>query len=260
MTAGFEAMAKVDRLMSYHRPDSDLTRLNRAQPNEWIKVDPATAFVFQTANDMFSASQGIFDVRCGGALAKAGILPKMTNVPDNSFDYGEAPVKIKGRWVCKTSTEVMDLGGIAKGYAVDCAGQLMRDFWGKKSFTGIVNAGGDLKSWGDRVFLSAVKIPIGETSVLKSFKAKSIAIATSSVRVGLGADDLTLSAHVKMPSREFLTDSLTVTVFAKECLWADALTKIVLLASPTLAARCLSLYNARAVVFAGDGRLESVVN
>ena len=62
-----------------------------------------------------------------------------------------------------------------------------------------------------------------------------------------------------MPSGIPLKKPKTATVFADECLWADALTKIVLLSSEYIAVRCLDRYQARAVLFGADGRFEKAL-
>ena len=109
ITAGFEAISGVDRLMSAHRPGSDLSRLNQAKPGKWIKVDPWTIKVLKASNELWRASEGVFDIRCGGAA------PRRLR-----------PLDIRGQNARKTGPWVLDLGGIAKGYAVDRAVESIR--------------------------------------------------------------------------------------------------------------------------------------
>src|SRR5581483_361234 len=102
----FQAIAEIDRLMSFHRETSDLSRINRASANDWVPVHSHTRNVLLMANRFFRTSGGVFDVR-------RGLLPNGT--------VGVAPVRISGRRVRKNGAFVLDLGGIAKGYAVDLA-------------------------------------------------------------------------------------------------------------------------------------------
>jgi thiamine biosynthesis lipoprotein len=240
MTEGFGAIEEVDRRMSVYRADSDLSRLNRAAPGVWVQVHPFTREVLQVSNDLFMASKGVFDIRCGAAPA------------------GEAPVEVRRDLARKTGLWSFDLGGLAKGYAVDLAVRRIR----RRSFgyklAGVVNAGGDLRAWGDCTAAGVVQLPVGKTVRLRPLILSRTAAATSSVRTRLQAG-LSVATHVRMPSGQPLEQEQTVTVFAKRCLLADALTKVVMMAPPIVAAYCLASYRARALVFEPGGQLERVV-
>ena len=106
ITAGFAAIEKVEALMSAYRPDSDVSRINRAASGAWIRIHPLTARVLRNSNQLFKASGGAFDIRCQAA-------PRA----------GQAPVDLRGNLARKTGPGLIDLGGIAKGFAVDRAVQ-----------------------------------------------------------------------------------------------------------------------------------------
>jgi len=224
ISAGFEAVEEVDRLMSVHRADSDISRLNRAAPGEWVRIHALTRSVLLTSLQLFRASGGIFDIRAGAAPA------------------GTAPLEIRGRNARKTGYWTVDLGGIAKGFAVDHAVERMSRLTSGFPMSGTVNAGGDLRVWGTETVSNLSRI----------------AIATSAVRTS-GDVCLAPAVHRQMPSGRPLQKKQTVTVFAPRCLWADALTKVVLLASRTIARDCLAACRARAVLFGSDGRLQEVM-
>jgi len=263
ITEGFAAIAEVDRLMSYHRRDSDLSRLNRAKPGAWVSVSsPLTLKVLRTSNELFRISRGVFDIRCGGVLAGWGELPSFSwnrRFPA-TVSSGVLPLEIQGMRVRKLGPWILDLGGIAKGYAVDRAvEQFLRPDL-KSRLCGVVNAGGDLRVWGSEAVPVGVKI-LGESFCgIRSFTMSRTAAATSSVRARrISLRGHVTSAHVEMPSGKFLKEAKTVTVFASQCLLADALTKIVLLGSTDISGRCLSFYRANALVFGSDGRLEKIM-
>ena len=73
--AAFEEIAAIDRLMSFHRPDSDLARINRSAAGETVAVDPRTVEVFACALDLSRESKGVFDVTVGAELVARGVLP-----------------------------------------------------------------------------------------------------------------------------------------------------------------------------------------
>ncbi len=263
ITAGFEAIAKIDRLMSYHCEDSDLTRLNRAKEGAWIKISPLTLKVLKISNDLFQISQGVFDIRCGKFLANWNILPgRVQNCVDQNRIFSKTPpLEFNQDRARKTGPWIFDLGGIAKGYAVDYAVKKIRHLSKRNKISGIVNAGGDLYMWGKSGTPTAVKIYAKPFAWLRKFKLSDGALATSSVRTRTNfSQNINVSDHVKMPLGEPYTGEKTVAVFAANCLFADALTKIVLLGSEDTARRCLSAYKAYALIFKSNGHLQKAMN
>ena len=138
--AAFLAVAQVHRLMSFHAPESDLSRMNRDAHYKTVRIHPWTRRVLKSAEEFSRNSDGIFDVTTAGQLVKWRYLPKYC------FPSG------KGSWrdIILESTDLVrfrrpllvDFGGIAKGFAVDHAvGILKRN----RAVAGIVNAGGDLR-------------------------------------------------------------------------------------------------------------------
>src|SRR5690242_5027168 len=73
--AAFAAVARVHRLMSFHDPASDVSRLNRAAAARPVRVDPWTWDVIATAVDLNRRSNGAFDIAVAPLLQAAGLLP-----------------------------------------------------------------------------------------------------------------------------------------------------------------------------------------
>jgi thiamine biosynthesis lipoprotein len=229
---GFEAIAQVDRLMSRFRPDSDISRLNTARPGEWIKIHPWTRDVLRAANQLYKSSKGMFDIRC-----LAPTLPLSAN------QGSLPPVEIRGNQARRFGTWKLDLGGMAKGYAVDQVCDQIQKLSRGRGINGCVNAGGDLRIWGRKKRVIAIDSGNG----FRSVQVAQMAMATSSIRTADGRR-YSPAVHFQMPSRNPMRQSKTTTVFADRCLWADALTKVVLTAPPS-AWQCISSYNARAVIY-----------
>src|SRR5712671_5089923 len=72
----FEAVARVHRLMSFHDPASDVSRLNRDAAARPVRVDPWTFEVLQTAVALHGRSNGVFDIAVAPALQEMGRLPR----------------------------------------------------------------------------------------------------------------------------------------------------------------------------------------
>ena len=142
--AAFEAVASVHRLMSFHEPDSDVSRLNRLASVHPVSVDPWTYEVLRIAVELHFRSRGAFDITIAPDLQALGLLP---GLGEGSRDVPEArsanQVELLGDKMVRFAGPGIriDLGGIAKGFAVDRALDALRGFG---IVNGLVNAGGDL--------------------------------------------------------------------------------------------------------------------
>src|SRR5215831_17921835 len=73
--AAFGAVARVHRLMGFHDPASDVSRLNREAKARAVAVDPWTFEVLAIAQDLHQRSGGIFDIAVAPVLQHLGLLP-----------------------------------------------------------------------------------------------------------------------------------------------------------------------------------------
>src|ERR1700687_2633912 len=79
--AAFDAVAKVHRLMSFHEPDSDVTRLNQLASQYPVSIDSWTYEVLQAAIDLDFRSRGAFDITVAPVLQGLGWLPAVVDKP-----------------------------------------------------------------------------------------------------------------------------------------------------------------------------------
>lgn len=242
--AAFDAIGDIDRLMSYHRPESDLSRLNRAAAGHWLRVNPHTARVLALSNDLFLASSGAFDVRCGAVLAGWGLLPAAPRAgAGRIYAAMPAPLEIQGRRVRKTGPWTLDLGGIAKGYAVDHAVNVLR---ARGITSGLVNAGGDLRAFGPHVWRVSVRHPARPALALAPVRLQRAAMATSgSYFSRRRVRNRWVSALVRMKDRTPFLKKHSVSVLSDNCAMADALSKVATL-EPARANVLLAKFNAMA--------------
>jgi thiamine biosynthesis lipoprotein len=116
----------------------------------------------------------------------------------------------------------LDLGGIAKGHAVDRAVTALR---AAGASAGLVNAGGDLRWFGSNAWMPVrVRNPTNPTVAVSLFEVQDAAVATS-------ADYFRGAIGGLVDPRSHRLRSLggSVTVVAPTCALADALTKVVAL-------------------------------
>lgn len=193
--AGFAAISTLESALSRFRPDSELARLLAAPAPAELAVSATSARVLRAAQALARASGGLFDISLG--TAPKGWV-------------------IEGQRFLKQAPDLrLDLGGIAKGHAVDLAIRALRR---RGLRWAIVNAGGDLRVYGPRqVSLQLRDERHGGVRLL-----------------GELADGAFATSYYGPDSRSRLHggpgDSIRhVSVAAPRCLWADALCKIVAL-------------------------------
>jgi thiamine biosynthesis lipoprotein len=132
----------------------------------------------------------------------------------------------------------IDLGGIAKGYAVDLAVEALLAAGAK---SGCVNAGGDLRVFGAEALPVAVRSAHVPTLAATRLMLRDEAMATSgSYFSSRSHEGRQVSALLDARDARPVVGSRSASVRAPRCVLADALTKVVLAtgdaAHPALAA------------------------
>ena len=228
--------------MSFHEPGSDVSRLNRAAAGEAVTVAPQTFAVLEQAQRMAEISDGIFDITVASDLVAWGFLPRPDGCqPDPAASWRDieliAPCHVRFHrplWI--------DLGGIAKGYAVDRAISAMA-LPGEAQSS--VNAGGDLRVAGPEAERVLLRGP-NDGDAVPVLEIENAALASSS-----GRDDQreisgrAVGPHLDGATRGSVGTRSFVSVVAEQCIIADTLTKIVLAQGPS-ASYLLIRHNATA--------------
>jgi FAD:protein FMN transferase len=247
--AAFAAVERVQQLMSYHDPASELSRINREAAATAQRIDAETYAVLEAALRFAVLSDGAFDPCVGDPLEKWGYLPPSAPGPDRSHPCGGTwrDVHLIGHCRVRFGRAVsLDLGGIAKGYAVDRAVLAMQSA-GVENI--LVNAGGDLRiagRWTQRLRLRHPQAPHLSSDI---FALCNAAVATSAAYYSRRRGSFgNVSALLDPRTRKPYLGNGSVSVRAANCMSADALTKVVLFAAPEIAERALAACHARAFV------------
>ena len=245
----FDRIELVHRLMSYHEPDSDLSRLNRCAPGQAHPVDPHTYEVLTAALHFARLSDGAFDPCVAGCLERWGYLPGTSSAAQSASSWQDIELLSHHRVRFKRPTR-LDLGGIAKGYAVDLAtSALQRD----NMHEIVVNAGGDMRVAGERSHNVGLRHPQAPTATLNAVQLRNSALATSAAYFSLRVSgSRSVSALIEPRTREPHVVNNSVSVRARDCMTADALTKVVLFAPASMAERVLDHCGAEAFVLQGE--------
>jgi thiamine biosynthesis lipoprotein len=247
--AGFDAIAQVNRLMSFHDSLSDVSRMNHDAFPKGVIVHPWTWQVMKASKRFAEQSHGTFDITVGPWLTKWNYLPRRHYQFSSTASSRDIFLRRKYEVFFRRSL-IVDLGGIAKGFAVDRAVDALKE---NGIECGIVNAGGDLRTFGLASQLIHLRHPTDPTRVAGAVRLRERAMATSGIYFarrkyrGKYVGPL-LDGRTGQSARELIS----VSVGAAECMVADALTKIVF-ALREKAADLLTQYQADALLLERDG-------
>jgi FAD:protein FMN transferase len=243
--AAFAAVERIGALMSFHDTGSDVSRINAAAAGCEVPVDPQTYDVLRRAVELGDLSDGRFDIATADVLVRAGFLPQHAPLPASPIAATYRDLELIGEHrVSWRRKGCIDLGGIAKGYAVDCAIAALRACG---VFDGIVNAGGDLRCIGEAQPIH-VRRPEAPTSLLFVGYLTDGAIATSGGYFsGVSGADGWIDPLVDPGRGTCGTWDRSVSVAARDCMTADALTKVVCLAEDS-APDLLASMDAQAII------------
>jgi len=241
--AAFAAIATVHRLMSFHEAGSDVSRLNRGAASGPVRVHDWTCQVLEAARDLHRRSGGMFDISVAPALQRLGLLPgghdRIQLLAENRVRFADPSVKI-------------DLGGIAKGFAVDRAVEVLL---GRGIAEGLVNAGGDLRVFGPRSHAVDIRDPRQPDRPLYRVALCNAALASSAGRFDPVRSHSALFSGVIDPATAMPVRAISgATVCGPGCMVADALTKVVMNAGEGAAA-ILEHYGADALFVSARGQV-----
>ena len=221
--AAYAAIRDIDLRMHPHRDGSEIARINSTPPDTPIEVQPDTWHLLQLARRLFDLTEGIFDPCLPTLPGRLGDLEIQPNTPVLTC---HAPVEI-------------DLGGIAKGHAIDRAVEKLQELG---CTSGVVNAGGDLRLFGDR----AETFFLRRQTHSQALVLKNTALAVSD----LDAADRPPEHRGYYTHRRDHDPALPryAAVIANTATVADALTKCILLCSNDAATRILQEFGARSAL------------
>lgn len=242
VNAAFAMIAHIHARMSFHEPASDLAAIRNALPGERIAVDRETVEVLRTALALHEATNGLFDIAVGRKLVGSGFLPKEGVGPLRQYDATTADIAIEDDTHVRVERRMLvDLGGIAKGYAVDRAVEVLAEHGVPH---GLVNAGGDLRAFGPIDW--TIGLRDADNLVRSSMTIRHCAMASSANldnRRRLRGRQHT--PHIGRNGQPVLAQQRT-TVTAEWCVIADAMTKVAMV-DPDLADIILSEFKGRVV-------------
>jgi FAD:protein FMN transferase len=240
--ACFKEMKRLDELMTTWTDSSEVSKVNAAAGGKPVRVGAETFAVIERAVDISKKSGGIFDISVGAfkGLWKFdedidGTLPKDDDVKARLALVGYKDIvlnKAKRTVFLRRKGMLINLGGIAKGYAVDKVAALIK----KAGFTDfMVQAGGDMYVSGKKgkdPWVVGIRDPRGardEMFALMPIENHSFSTSGDYER-GFVKDGVRyhhiLDPRTGQPARA----SRSVTIRAKDAFTADAWSKVMFIA------------------------------
>jgi thiamine biosynthesis lipoprotein len=257
-------MRRIDALMSTYKADSEISRVNANAAREPVAITAELFALLQTAQHYSALSKGAFDI----TYASVGYLYDYRQHfhPDAStlaaalpaVDYRQLRLDAERRTVAFGRPGMrIDLGGIAKGYAVDRGIDILK----ARGFGhAMVNAGGDTRVSGDRFgkpWVIGIRHPDRKDEVVLRIPLEDAAFSTSGDYERYFDEGGVRYHHIIDPKTGQSPRAVrSVTIIASNATRTDGLSKTVFILGPKDGLDFInSLPDADAIVIAADGKV-----
>jgi FAD:protein FMN transferase len=239
---GFAALAEVDRLMSNYRDDSELALVNGSAARAIVSVSDPMFSVLEAARRVSSASNGAFDITVGPLVRLWGLHDKKAHVPTVAelsavrplVDYRNVLLDAEHRTIHFARQGVeLDLGGIAKGFGVEIAADVLR----RRGLSGFIDAGGNQylvgTPPGKRTWTVGIKDPDVHDRVMGVVETPEISVSTSADYSNFLVANGRRYGHILDPhTLEPSAGALSVTILSRDGTLADAMSKAAFILGP----------------------------
>jgi thiamine biosynthesis lipoprotein len=264
MEAVFAEMRRIDALMSTYKPDSEISRVNAEAGSKPVVVSAELFSLLETSQQYSKLSSGAFDI----TYASVGYLYdyRAHQRPDDAalaaalpgVDYRHLKLDPAHRTVSFGKPGMrIDLGGIAKGHAVDRGIEVLK---ARGISRAMVNAGGDTRVIGDRFgkpWVIGIRHPDRKDEVVMRIPLEDAAFSTSGDYERYFDEDGVRYHHILDPKTGRSPHALrSVTIIASTATRTDGLTKTVFILGPEKGIEFINgLTDADAIVIAADGKV-----
>ncbi len=260
-SAAFERMLAIE---AKAHPLVEGSTLSRLRKGEGARVEGDLERILETAMEISRATSGAFDPTLGELVYLWGFgreqptLPEPEKIQDALKRTGYE--KVPAGQCCPAGLEIwFDLGGVAKGYAVEEAVASLKERGIK---AGIVNAGGDLRTFGSRprrgLWKIGVQDPNDPQALAGILEVREAAVATSGDYQRYFEEGGIRYHHILDPATGYPARSglRSTTVIAHDCATADALATAAFVLGPIKGLALLeNRKGVEGVLIAEDGRI-----
>ncbi|MGK0222198.1 MAG: thiamine biosynthesis lipoprotein [Limisphaerales bacterium] len=224
-------MHRVDRVFSPYKPDSEISKVNQAAGQGWVAVSDEFFSLLVKSAQVSDLTQGAFDITYASVGRfydyREGVAPDDEQVAQavHAIDYHHVQLDREAKKVRFDHPAVyIDLGGIAKGHAVDRAIELLQRAGVTQAS---VSAGGDSRILGDRngqPWTVGVKNPRNEDKMSVLLPLVDTAVSTSGDYERYFERDGVRYHHILDPATgRSATGAMSVTILGPDATLTDGL-------------------------------------
>ena len=244
--SALDEIHNVDDLMSDYKEDSEISRVNKNAFARPVKVGPATFEVILRSIEFSRLTDGAFDITVG-PLVKLFRTARDTGKAPTPEQIADAKAKVGYEKLILNDEErtvrftvegmSLDLGGIAKGYAVDKAIEAAQKLG---ALGAMVDIGGDVRCFGTppqgkKIWTIGLQDPNSDRGpgILLKLKIENAAVTTSGDYQQFAIIDGKKQSHIIDRRTGKGAEGLSsVTIIAPNATDADALSTAVTVLGP----------------------------
>jgi thiamine biosynthesis lipoprotein len=243
--AAFNRVKELNDIMSDYDPESELSRLSRTSgQGKVVKVSDDLWYVLKRSQELAEQSEGAFDVTVGPCVLLWRKARREHKLPDHdrleqarqSVGYRKMRLDPKKHTVELLAPNMrLDLGGIAKGYAVDEALCVLKE---KRINRALLEGGGDFKVSDPPPGRKGWRIQVAPLDMTNAPPVRFLSLANAAISTSgdlyqrLEIDGKRYSHIIDPHTCIGLTDHSLVNIIAPDSITADSLTKVVSVLGP----------------------------
>ena len=265
-------MRRIEQLISSWDPNSETSKINRNAGIQPVKVSSELFNLIKRSIKLSSLTDGAFDIsfasmdkiwKFDGSLK---IIPSESDVKKAVQYVGYNNIildELNKTIYLKHKKTKIGFGAIGKGYAADKAKALLMSLGVK---AGIINASGDMNTWGKQPngsnWTIAITNPMNKNNAFATLPLNNNAVVTSGDYEKFIEFNHKRYAHIINPKTGYPTEGIiSVTVFAPKAELADALaTSVFVLGKDIGINRINQLPNIECIIIDSNGDIYKSTN
>jgi thiamine biosynthesis lipoprotein len=223
----FEAFRKVELACSRFSEDSELI-IACSRIKTWIPISPYLFEPLRFALEIAEWTNGLFDPSVGKTMEKYGFNRHylshklIESTSDDLVTYHDIELNVENKSLFLKKPLVIDLGAVAKGFAIDLAAHELRGFDGF-----LINAGGDVYAGGldenGNVWKVGIQHPIQKEKIIHTIEISNQAICTSGSYERKSTKIADIHHLINPQTKLSPNDWISCSVIAPYAMMADAL-------------------------------------
>jgi thiamine biosynthesis lipoprotein len=255
-----QVLYHIDSVSSSFNPQSEVSQINSTG---FGKMSQDLKALVIKSFDVSEKSEGAFDITVGPAMKKWGFYEEnqISKIKNQKLEdiIGYKKIAIKDDSIFLMPGMMIDLGGITVGYALDKVYDVLKTMGIN---AGLIDAGGDIICFGDKIYNIGIKNPKGE-GLIKTVQLKNQSISTSGNYEKFVEQDNKKYCHIINPKTgNAIADTAnaltSVTIIADKCVDADAYATAVFVQGLDNGQKLIRKLGYKGILITSDGKMIEV--